>query len=190
MNGFAMKTAGRVTGINPALWRRNEAESDVYSFCHGDTLVNVAKSGQICRIINPMPCKTAKFSLSEAEEKAAEYLADFGYENISVLRREKSEFTASFLFYPIVNRVMLMTCPIAVDICLSSGALTFMDSYGYIRNYRNDIYAPDDSESFCCLEEIKGKEKLCIYSECRYNNYIYYVYTDPETRKIILTENA
>ena len=187
----AMKTAGMVTGINPALWRRNKAESDVYSFRHGDTLVNVAKSGQICRIINPMPCKTAKFSLGEAEKKAAEYLAEFGYENISVLRREESEFTASFLFYPIVNRVMLMTCPIAVDICLSSGALTFMDSYGYIKNYRNDIYAPDnESGSFYCLKEIKGKEKLCVFSQCRYNNYIYYVYTDPETRKIILTENA
>ena len=189
----AMKIAGKVTGINPALWRKNEAESDVYSFRHGDTLVDVAKSGTVCRIINPMPCKTAKISLDEAEKKAVEYLGNLGYENISALRREKSEFTASFLFYPTVNGVMLMTCPITADICLSSGALTFMDSHGYIRNYRNDVTAPenyDDSLGILCLKEINGKEKLCVFSVCRYNSYLFFIYKDTQTFKIILTENA
>ncbi|MBQ4603924.1 MAG: germination protein YpeB, partial [Clostridia bacterium] len=92
---MAADIAGDATGINPALWRKNKDNSDVYSFRHGDTLVNVAKSGMVCKLINPKPCRTAKISVEEAEKKAAEYLAEFGYKNLSALRREKSEFTAS-----------------------------------------------------------------------------------------------
>ena len=200
----AMKIAGGVAGINPVLWRKNKAETDVYSFCHGDTLVNVTKAGMVCRIINPVPCKTAKNSLDEAEKKAAEYLEGLGYKNIFAMRREKSEFTASFLFYPEVNGVVLLTCPIMIDICLSSGALTFMDSYDYIRNYRNDVESPENlpdvgeylpeevavSESYCCLKAINGKEKICMMSVCRYDDYNYYIYTDIDSMKIVKTENG
>ncbi len=199
----AKTIASRITGIKPVLWRENNADG-VYSFCHGDVLVNVAKSGKVCRIINPVPCKTAKISVDEAEEKAAEYLDGFGYKNIFAMRREKSEFTASFLFYPKVNGVLLLTCPIMIDICLSSGALTFMDSGDYIRNYRNNIAAPENppniieylpkgvtvSESYYCLKEINGKEKICILSVCKYDNYDFYIYTDAESMKIIKTENV
>ncbi len=200
----AMKIAGDATGINPVLWRKNKADSDVYSFRHGDTLVDVAKSGTVCRIINPMPCKTAKISLDEAEKKASEYLDGFGYKNISAMRREKSEFTASFLFYPKVNGVFLLTCPIMIDICLSSGALTFMDSGDCIRNYRENVYAPKNPPdtgkslpqgvnafgSYYCLKEINGKEKICILTVCKYDDYNYYIYTDAESMKIVKTENA
>ncbi len=200
----AMKIAGDVTGINPALWRKNEDKSDVFSFRHGDTLVDVAKSGTVCRIINPVPCKTAKLSLDEAEKKAEKYLDGFGYKNLFAMRRERSEFTASFLFYPEVSGVVLLTCPIMIDICMSSGALTFMDSYDYVRNYRNDVESPENlpdiggylpegvsvSESCCCLKEINGKEKICMMSVCKYDDYNYYIYTDIESMKIIKTENG
>ncbi len=200
----AAQIAGNVTGINPALWRKNKENTEVYSFRHGDTLVNVAKSGMVCKVINPTPCKTARISLEEAEKRAAEYLGEFGYKNISALRREKSEFTASFLFYPIVGGAMLLTCPISVDICLSSGALTFMDSCEYIKNYKNDVFAPENipdingslpenltvMHSRYCLKEINGSNKICILTECRYNDYNYYIYIDPETLEILKTENA
>ncbi len=201
---MAADIAGDATGINPALWRKNKDNSDVYSFRHGDTLVNVAKSGMVCKLINPKPCRTAKISVEEAEKKAAEYLAEFGYKNLSALRREKSEFTASFLFCPIVGGVMLLTCPITADVCLSSGTLTFMDSYEYIKNYKNEVYAPDNMPdingslpknltvtcSRYCLKKISGSEKICIMAECEYNGYNYYIYLDLETLEIIKTENA
>lgn len=200
----AMKIAGEAVDLNPSLWRKNKEISDCYSFYHGDTLVNIAKSGEVCKIINPMLCKTAKLTLEKAEDYAAEYLADFGYENLSALRREKSEFTASFLFYPEINGVLLMTCPVLVDICLSSGALTYMDASDYIRNYREDVYPPENlpdisgylpddiiiSVSRYCLKKINEKETLCIMTECRYDNYDYYIYTDLQTFRILKTENA
>ncbi len=198
----AMKTAGEAVGLNPSLWRKNKNESDCYSFCHGDTLVNVAKSGEICKIINPMPCKSARLSLEEAENAAIEYLAECGYKNISASGREKSQFTASFLFYPEVNGVLLMTCPIYADICLSSGALTYMDSGEYLKNYRKDVFSPENlpdisgylpenvtfSGSRYCLKKITGKEILCILTECSYENCDYYIFIDAQTFKILFTE--
>ena len=200
----AVEIAGNATGINPALWRKNSENHDVYSFRHGDTLVNVAKSGMICKVINPTPCRTSKISFDDAEKNAVGYLGEFGYKNLSVLRREKSEFTASFLFCPIVGGVLLLTCPITADICLSSGALTFMESYEYLKNYKNNIHAPENMpdisgslpenltavNSRYCLKKINGSEKICIMTECKYNDYNYYVYIEPKTLEIIETENA
>lgn len=201
---IAMETAGKAVGLNPCLWRKNKEISDCYSFYHGDTLVNVAKSGEICKIINPMPCKAAKLTLEEAENIAIEFLADLGYENISASGREKSQFTASFLFYPQINGVLLMTCPVYADVCLSNGMMTYMDSNEYLKNYRNDIYPPEKlpdisgyipedviiSDSRYCLKEINQRETLCIMTECSYDGYDYYIYTDLQTFRILKTENA
>ena len=200
----AKEIASSVTGISSALWRNNESDNGAYSFCHGDVAVDISRSGMLCRMINPMPCKTAKLTENEAEEKACEFLIKYGYKDMFLLRRESGEFTASFLFYPEVNGVLLMTSPVEVEICRSDGETAYFNSYEYIKHFRNDFYAPgimpDISgvlpsevtvkQSFYCVKEINGTERLCILSVCSYNHYDYYLYIDPKTMKIIKTENA
>lgn len=202
----AKKIASSVTGINSVLWRNNTSECEVeaYSFCHGDVAVDISKSGFICRLINPMPCKKAVYSTQESEKIALEFLGKYGYKNMAAVKRENSEFTASFLFYPEVNGVLLMTSPVRIEICRVSGAAVYLDACEYIRKYRNDIYAPVNlpdissalpenltlKQSLYCLTGIDGKERICVLAVCEYNGYDFYVYIDPETMKIFKTENA
>ncbi len=200
----AKKIASSVTGINSALWRDNKTDKNAYSFCHGDIAVDISKSGMLCKLINPMPCKTAKMTVGESEEKAHEFLAEYGYKDMVLLRRESGEFTASFLFYPQINDVLLMTSPVEIEICRSNGETVYFNSYEYIGSYREDVYAPETVpdlsdalpenitviRSFFCFKKINGRERLCILSECNYNDYIYYIFSDPETMKILRTENV
>lgn len=200
----AKDIAAEAAGINAALWRNNEKNGDVYSFRHGDVSVDISKKGMLCRMINPMPCRTAKISADEAEEKASEYLLKYGYKNMIAVKRENGEFTASFLFYPEVNGVLLFTSPVEAEICRWSGTLVYFDSREYIRNYREDFRAPERipdiigvlpenltaTQSFYCIKEINGRELLCIVALCKYNDYNYRIYISPETMKIILAENA
>ena len=201
----AKEIASGVTGVNSALWRDKKSDNNAYSFCHGDVAVDISKSGMLCRLINnPMPCKTAKLTENETEEKADEFMMKHGYKDMVMLRCESGEFTASFLFYPRINGVLIMTAPVEIEVCLSNGETVYFNSYEYIGNYREDIYEPETIpdisdalpeniaviRSFYCLKEINGSEKLCIFSECKYGDYNYYLYIDPETMKILKTENA
>lgn len=200
----AKKIASRASGINSALWRDNGKKNSVYSFCHSDVSVDISKTGLLCRMVNPVPCRTAKLSDHEAEKTAVGYLEKFGYKNMSAVKRDVGEFTASFLFYPDINGVLLMTCPIEIQVCRASGALVFFDSGEYIRNYGENVSAPEvlpdingilpegvtAVKNRYCLKEIKENKKICILTECKYNDYNFYIFTDPETLKIIKTENA
>lgn len=198
--------ATSVTGINSALWRDNNSgtDIDVYSFCHGDIAVDISKSGFVCRLINPMPCRKAVYSLEETEEKAAEYIKKQGYENMTAVKRENGEFTASFLFYPVVNNVLLMTSPVRIELCKASGEAVYLNACEYIRNYRSDIVAPESMpdisgilpeglvllQKFYSFAEIDEKGKIYILAVCKYENYNYFIYIDTETREIIKTEIA
>lgn len=200
----AKEIASGVTGINSVLWRENESDDGAYSFCHGDIAVDIGKSGKLYELINPMPCKTSEMTEDEAEEKATEFLVKYGYKNMAALRRESDEFTASFLFYPEVNGVLLMTSPVEVEICRSNGETVYFNSREYIKNYREDVHAPEIMpdisgvlpknitaiRSFYCVKEINGRDELCILSECKYDDYSYYLYIDRETMKVLKTENA
>ena len=123
---------------------------------------------------------------------------------MTVLRRESGEFTASFLFYPFINGVLLMTSPVEIGICTSNGETVYFDSCEYISNYTEDIQPPASMPdisgllpgdvtvigSFYCIKEINGRERLCILSECEYDENKYHIYTDPVTMKNLKTENA
>ena len=200
----AKNIASSVTGINSALWRENKIKNAAYSFCHGDVAVEISKSGHVCRLINPKPCKTAELSVDEAEEKAAEYLEKLGYADAVAVKREISEFTASFLFYPEVNGVLLMTSPIEIQLCRASGDTVFLDALGYMKKYRDDIFPPEElpdirtflpknltlKQSFYCFTKFDGKEKICVLSLCESEGCYYRVYTDLESLKIIKIEFA
>ena len=202
----AMNIASRATGIDAALWRDNSRNSShgAYSFSHGDIAVEVSKSGMLCRLINPRPCKTAEISVDEAEKTAEEYLVNLGYKNAVAVKRENSEFTASFLFYPEANDVLLMTAPIEIEICKSSGATVFLNACEYIKNFRNNIVPPEKMpdikpvlpenavlhQTFFCLTKIGKEEKICVLAMCRYDNYNFYFYIDPHSMRIVKTENA
>lgn len=200
----AKKIAGEAAGINPVLWRNNGENEAFYSFCHGDVAVDISKSGLVCKLINPMPCRKAVYSLEESQKTAIEFLEKHGFGNMTAVKRENSEFTADFLFYPHINGVLIMTSPVTIELCRSSGAVVYFDSCQYIRNFRKDVFPPANlpdvsavlpenlvlKQSLFCVAEIDGKEKICVLSVCEYNDYNFYIYTDPESMKILKTENA
>lgn len=199
------KSSGYIK-INPALWRKNEAgeqEIEVYSFYHGDTAVEICKNGGIlCRFVNPLPCAAAEFGLSDAEKKASEFLTRCGFKNCIAVEESKSEFTASFVFAPRVNGVLLLTATADVDVCLATGEITYFDASKFILNYRNDIYAESAMQDFSgrlpsnlimekadiCYADIGGKEQICYIAECVFEGEYVRVYIDYNTYRVLKVE--
>lgn len=202
----ARKIASGYIKITPALWRENDAhgqDSGVYSYYHGDTAVEICKQGGIlCRLINPLPCAKAEFTLLQAEEKAREFLAKCGFKDCVSVDAQKSEFTAAFVFAPRVNGVLLLTASAEINVCLATGEITFFDGSDFIRNYRNDIYAdteiPDFSDRLpsnlsiektdICYADIGGKEQICYIADCVFEGEYVRAYVDYNTYKILKVE--
>ena len=202
----AKEIASLVAGVNPALWRDNESDLGikVHSFYHGDVSVDISESGRLCRYINPLPCKKAVYSADECENKATEFLVKYGFENMVEAETKTGDFVASFLCYPEINGVLLMTSPVRIEICRASGETVYFEAADYVKNFRANVPKPQDmsdisevlpenikaEETRFCLKEIDGREKLCILAVCEFESYRYRLYIDPETLKILKTENA
>jgi hypothetical protein len=91
------------------------------------------------------------------------------------LETEKSEFTASFVFVPRINGILLLTAEIRAEVCLASGETTFFDASEFIKNYRTDIYVDTEIPDFSgrlppnltmekadiCYADIGGKKQIC-----------------------------
>lgn len=202
----ARKTASGYIKINPALWRENSAREqdiEIYSFYHGDSAVEICKSGGIlCCLVNPLPCAAAEFNVNDAEKKAEEFLNRHGFRNCAAVERGKFEFTASFVFAPRVNGILLFTAEINVEVCLATGEITYFDGAEYIRNYRNDIYADTEIPDFSgrlpsnlsvektdiCYAEIGGKEQLCYIADCVFEGEYVRVYIDYNTYRVLKVE--
>lgn len=202
----AREKVSDIIKINPALWRENgetEQDIEVYSFCHGDTAVEICKSGGIlCRLVNPMPCAAAEFDIYDAEKKAGEFLSRYGFKNCVAVDGEKSEFTASFVFVPRVNGVLLLTAALNVDVCLATGEITYFDSSEFIRSYRNDIFAQTEIPDFSgrlpsnlviekndiCYANIGGKEQICYIADCIFEGEYVRAYIDYNTLKVLRVE--
>lgn len=202
----AKEKASKIIGIDTVLWRESETDNrsgiEIYSLAHGDTAVEICKSGgALCRLINPMPCAEGLFSFEDALAKAGEFMKLHGYYGMNVLSGEQGEFTAHFCFVPEVNGVLLLTSPIKISVCFASGNITYFDASEYIKNYRTDIYAgdgvPDVSgllpdnvalkETKLCLADIDGREKLCMLAVCGFEDGEVWVYVDYQSMKIIKT---
>lgn len=202
----AKNTASAVTGISPALWRGGETADDygieMYSYTCGDTRVDVCKAGgAVKKIINPLPCKESVYTVIDAREKAADFLAKNGFESMAEISCEKGEFTADFVFVPQINDVLLFTAKTQVDICLASGRVTYFDASDYIMHYRSDVAAVNGipevknlipqmltlEKVFLCVDDINGTERLCCLAVCSFDNDMFYVYIDYYSLKIIKT---
>lgn len=202
----AKSTASELTGISEALWRGGEPVGvdgvEIYAFRNSDTEVDICKSGGIIyRIINPQPCENAVYSLDDARKKAVGFLKNHGFENMTEIKFAKNIFTADFVFVPEMNGVLLLAAKIEIEVCLSSGKVTFFDASAYIRRYRTDVVTagsvPDVEflvpeileyeKSLVCTADIDGTEKLCILAVCRYENNRVYIFIDYYNMKIIKT---
>lgn len=204
----ARNTASKVVDINSALWRESESlqtDIEVYSLAYGDIAVYICKTGgMLCRLVNPMPCARAFYSLEEAEKKAEDFLKQQGFINLTVINREKSEFTASFLLAPEVNGILLLTAAVELDVCLASGEITYFDASEYIKNYRSDLSfnlgSPDLSGILPpnlvlngvvnCLVNIDGRERLCYLAVCSFQGDTVLLYIDSSEFKVIETQIA
>lgn len=202
----AKKTASGIIDIDSVLWRVSEVKKDgfeVYSLTHGDTAVEICKSGgALCRIINPLPCAEAAFFADDALVKAEEFLKTHDYYGMKVTGGEADSFTARFSFAPEVNGVLLLTSPVQISVCLSSGEITYFDASEYIKNYRTDVFAgggmPDISGKLppnvsltgtkLCLAEIDGRERLCCLAVCDFGGDEVWIYVDSLSFKVIKTD--
>lgn len=205
----AKNTASSVTGISRALWRGGEVGSDngveIYSLTNGDIEVDICKAGGVIyRIINPQPCADAVYGIEDARKKAVDFLKIHGFDNMTEIDSDEKSFTAGFVFAPEINGVLLLTAKLEIDICLSSGAVTYFDSSDYIRCYRTDIAAvggsPDISrfipqmltlkKALVCIADIDGTEKLCRLAVCSFENDKVYIFIDYYSLRIIKTVMA
>ncbi len=203
----AKEEASRATGINPALWRGGEStfESglEIYILTCGDVRVDVSKRGGILLgIINPLPCNEAVYSVKDSLDKTRELLSAEGYENMRAIKISQSDFTAIFEFVPEVNGILLLTAKINVEICLSSGKITYYDAKEYVRHYRSDIHSANGipevgrllpsnltlTETLLCIADIDGSERLCCLAVCEFENDKVLVYIDYHSMKIVKTE--
>lgn len=201
----AREKASGYIKINPALWRKGSAAEDVevYPFYHGNTAVEICKyGGTLCRLVNPLPCRAAEFGIDDAVKKAEKFLLKCGYKDCVVIETEKSEFTASFVFVPRINGILLLTAEIRAEVCLASGETSFFDASEFIKNYRTDIYADTEIPDFSgrlppnltmekadiCYADIGGKEQICYIAECIFEGEYVRAYIDYYTLRILRVE--
>ena len=190
---FAKEKASGIIGIDEVLWRESDSAEGVYSLFHGDCKVEITKSGgRLIKIINPLPCAERVYTLGDAELKAKRFIENQGIESTEIIGNRLNDFTADFRFVPSVNGVLLLTAPIDISVCLSSGEITFFDASDYIRNRRSDVYAsssvPDLGEflseklepkkNAVCIADINGRERLCYLAICGFEDGELWVYID------------
>lgn len=204
---YAKKKAAEIAGIGEALWRTRESGQksgfELYSLFHGDTEVEICKSGGLlCRLVNPQPCGETVYSARDALMKAEDFVKNQGFAAGELLGCGVNEFTADFHFVPKINGVVLLTAPVTVSVCLSSGKITFFDAAEYIKNYRDDIRAsavtPDVNglfsadmtveKAFVCLAELEGREKLCCFAVLSQKDEKFTAYIDCSDLKILKME--
>ncbi|MBQ2841458.1 MAG: germination protein YpeB [Clostridia bacterium] len=204
----AKQTAGRAAEILPALWREgemNENGVDLYVFTCGDTEVDICKAGGILyRLINPQPCGAVVYTADDARKKAVEFMKIHDFKNTVELCAEQEEFTARFVFLPEINGVLLLMAKIDIEICLASGKVIYFDASEYVKRYRTDISAPGEmpeisavmpyglipKNTFVCVADIEGREKLCILAVCPFEQNKVYIFFDYYSLKIKKTVTA
>ncbi len=204
----AKEKAGKILGINPSLWRKNDgsqSEFDVYSLVYGDIFAEICKSGgAVCRLVNPVACKEAFYSLDEAEKLAQAFLKQQGYRGMAVMGGETSEFTACFYFVPEVNGILLLTSPVYINVCLASGKISYLDASAYIKNYRTDIFANMGNpnlkgvlpeylvleETLNCFADINGRKRLCYLAVCSFEAQKIWVFIENSSFRILSVQAA
>lgn len=201
----AKETAGRVIGINSALWRSNESAADieVYALKYGDITVEITKyGGLLYGLINPKPCAKAFYSKEEAADIAMTFLKRRGFGETEQVSAVVGEFTAVFSFAPIVNGVLLVNAPVKTTVCLASGEITHLDASSYIKNYRTDVFAEDSipdiasllpqnlelHETRQCYADIGSTGRMCVLAVCGFDGDEVKVYIDSSSMKVVKTE--
>ena len=204
---YAKKKAAEIAGVSEALWRTRESGQgggfEVYSLFHGDTEAEICKSGGLlCRLVNPQPCGEAVYSARDALTKAEDFVKNQGCDAGELFGSSVNEFTADFRFVPEVNGVLLLTAPVTVSVCLSSGEITFFDASEYIKNYRENLRVSAAvpelgslfsgnltvEKAFVCFAALDGREKLCYFAVLSRNDEKFTAYIDCSDLKIIKME--
>lgn len=194
--------AEKLTGISAVLWRSEETEDETYSLYHGDVSLRISKQGGILmKFINPVSGGENVLNERDATEKAKEFAKMCGYGALTVFDADMQTFTSRVVLVPEVNGVFLLTSVVTVEVCLSSGTITYFDGVNYMKNYRDDIYGGEVPEisfllpkfisvekSLLCLADIDGRERLCVRAECKGNGKEVVYYIDYNSYKIIKTE--
>ncbi len=200
----AKNFASEVSGVNSSLWRAcedSDAPVSLHSFKHGDVRVDICENGgMLYRLVNPMKCEKAFYTESEAESFALDFLSENGFNDMVCIDKSSSEFSAVFVFVPSVSGILLMNAPVEIAVCLSNGAITFLDSSEYLRKYRSDIEVTsseisivlppnlETKETVKCIADINGKEKQCILAFSDFDGEEVRSYIDAQSGKVLKTE--
>lgn len=201
---YAKKKASGIIGIDEVLWREGEKKSrngfEIYSLTHGDTAIEICKSGGVlCRFVNYVQCGENVYSGDDALLKAKNFLENHGYKVKELIGCKINSFTADFCFAPEVNGVLLLTAPVEVSVCLSSGDITFFDASQYIKNFREDIFTPGTvpdlssilsdklviKRTAVCLAEVDERERLCYLAICSFEGEELWFYIDYSELRVV-----
>lgn len=193
----ARKKAKEIIGIKEVLWRISENQregTEFYALKYGDIEVDVCKAGGVlCRLINPLPCAAAIYSLEDAEEKASDFLRKQGYRDMVKVSGEQSEFAARFSFVPKVNGILNLTAPVEISVCLASGGITGFNSFGYIKNHHSDLnfaFGNPDLSSALTNGLILEKVLPCFAQAGGRQRYIYLAVSTFESDKVLVYIDA
>lgn len=207
ISGAAAKDfAGRLTGINSSLWRNSDGTVSgvaLHSLKYGDVSVDICeRGGVLMRLVNPMPCAKAFYSSDEAAEFAESFMARQGCSTMRCVGKSVNDFTADFVFAPLVNGVLLLNAQIRITVCRASGGITFFDASEYVENYRTDVFRKENEpdahkllpavltlrETVQCIAEINGKNRHCLLAVSSFDGGEVRSYVDFQSGRVIKTE--
>lgn len=202
----ARKKAKETIGIKEALWRISENQregTEFYVLKYGDIEVGVCKAGGVlCRLINPLPCAEAFYSLGEAEKIAVDFLQKQGFLDMVRINGGQSEFTARFSFVPQVKGILNLTAAVEISVCLASGGITGFNSFAYIKNHRSDLNfsfgSPDLSKFLMhgldlervlpCFAQTDGRQRFVYLAVSSFEGDEVWVYIDASSFEVLKTE--
>lgn len=135
----AQQKAARATRINAESLTRTDDENSLmpsYVFEGRDTTVGVTKAGGlITYLTNSREITDQRLGRNAVFEKAEQYLASLGIQNMRATYYETSNGICTINFAAIQDDVILYTDLIKVGVALDDGSIVSFDARGYITNH-------------------------------------------------------
>lgn len=200
----AKEAASELFGINSALWRGGDIESDgeteVFCFEYGEISVKVAaESGKIAAFAVVRTCSAAQIDADTASKAAADFVASLGFPEMREIGRNEREFRTEIELAPCEDGILYLNSSVRVAVCRCCRKIIRFDCTDYIENYRKIEAintAADLSELIpqgfaltgqtLCVENIGGRARLCFLAECEFhgvNARLFYDYFSLEPLK-------
>lgn len=202
----AKNNAADFLEIQPQLLRENGEESLnglwIYKFSHNGVTVNAcAFGGEVCRFVDSHLCVGAECTIEEARQAAEKMMEKIGCDDYELVFSQKGEFSADFLFAPVINGILILTGTVRMEICLGECRIISFDASDYYKSSPERIEPLAENVNISrllpnnltllktrlCYTEIDETEKYCYLAECLFGDEKVFVFIDYYTLKTLKT---